>query len=225
MFSFLSDAVSITVCQLHQLLLLLCFSRTRCIINFSVSSNAFRESTRAVCFFHQWSLVWGLRSRLTHSPGPLFPPTPPSHSAPAVPQRGRQRSPGPEPPAGHTHTHTHHQHGPTALELWLSFPSPTQKHKHTHTHTVPTHIRYPHWFLEHLFNDVMCLTSEGSRGRANTWECVGRTCCLCVFVFESCCQIPFFYIRYSKCFMYICTVGCCKYRAFKQLSSGGCSYF
>lgn len=83
----------------------------------------------------------GVCSWLTHSPGPLFPPTPPSHSAPAVPQRGRQRSPGPEPPAGHTHTHS--QHRPTALELWLSFPSPTQKQKHT-LHTLPTHMQYPH---------------------------------------------------------------------------------
>lgn len=190
-----SDSVSVTVCDfLHfnHALLLLCFYRTLCIIRFTVSSNAFRERTLAVRSFHQRSLVWGLRSRLTHGSDPLFPPTPPSHSAPAVPQRGRQLSPGPEPPAGHTHN----QHGPMALELWLSFPSPTQKHKHTHTHTQtePTHMQYPRWFSEHLFNDVMCLTSEGSRGRGNTWECVGRTCYLCAFVCESRCQLVFFLV-------------------------------
>lgn len=113
-------------------------------------------------------------------------PTLPSHSLPPT-------QPQPYPSVGGSAaqdeslrlgTHTHSQHGPTALKPWLSFPSPTQKQKHTHTHTLPTHMQYPNWFLEHLFNDVMCLTSEGSRGRGNTWECVGCTCCLCVFVSE-----------------------------------------
>lgn len=105
----------------------------------TVSSNAGRERTRAACFFPQRSPVWGLRSGLTHSPGPLFPPTLPSHSAPAVPQRGRQRSPGPEPPAGHTHAAS------TGPRLWsFGFHSPhPHRNKNTHTHCLPTCSRLP----------------------------------------------------------------------------------
>lgn len=49
-------------------------------------------------------------------------PTTPSHSAPDVPQRGRQLSPGPQPLA--VHTRTCGQQGPTKHRL--SFPSPTE---------------------------------------------------------------------------------------------------
>lgn len=62
----------------------------------------------------------------------LNSPTHPSHSAPAVPQCGRQSGPGPEPPAGHTHAASM---GPRALELWLLFPSPPPTHTHAHSHT------------------------------------------------------------------------------------------
>lgn len=88
-----------------------------------------------------------------------------------------------------THMQPARAHGSGALAFILLTHTETK----THTHTLPTHMQYPHWFLEHLFNDVMCLTSKGSRGRGNMWECVGCTCCMCVFVSESCCQIYYFF--------------------------------
>ena len=111
------------------------FSKSLLIINLNVSSNAGMQRTLSVCFLPQRSLVWGLCSRLTHSLDPLFPPTPHSHSAPAVPQRGRLRSPGPEPPAGHTHAAS------TGPRLWsFGFHSPhPHRNKNTHAHTA-----YPH---------------------------------------------------------------------------------
>lgn len=56
------------------------------------------------CFFF-FSAATGLKAQQGDSRPwiTLSLPTTPSHSAPDVPQRGRQLSPGPQPPAVHTH--------------------------------------------------------------------------------------------------------------------------
>lgn len=62
-------------------------------------------------------------------------PTTPSHSAPDVPQRGRQLGPGPQPPAVHTHADSK---GPQSV----GFHSlPPQKPKHIHN---PNSCIYSH---------------------------------------------------------------------------------
>lgn len=98
-----------------------------------------------------WSVVWGRSidsQRLSaHSSFPTLPPT----LHPAAPRRGRQC--GPAPRASRltstplTHSQTHHR--------------PTQCCRSTQS--------------EHLFNDVMCLTSEGAQAKGkHVGVCVGR---------------------------------------------------
>lgn len=139
------------------------------------------------CLFPQWSLVWGSTAgwltASTHSSLPLLTPTQPQ----PYPSVGGSAAQDQSLRLG-THMQPVWAHGSGALAFILLTHTETKTHTHT-THTLPTHMQYPHWFLEHLFNDVMCLTSKGNRGRGNTWECVGCTCCMCVFVSESCCQI------------------------------------